>query len=274
MRLSAIAVLLPLVFTACHFHIGGFEPRVWVSAERAFEVDPAALSHVSCLSQNGDVTVLGSEDGNRIVVRVKTRAGGEDDGDAAAALDAIEILHKRADSGLALGWRWRQSYRRTWRASVSFDITMPQSLPSKAETYNGDVRISGLAGSVSASSHNGDLWLHECAGDVRGSTHNGDVDANVTSQDLSLVTHNGRMQVVLDGVGPVRGELRSHNGGIRLGVAEGRTARLVCNTANGRVTCNRTLERMERGRRFLVADFGSGEGRLAVETHNGSIRIE
>lgn len=269
-----LAVLVPLLASGCIINMGWGEPRVWVSGERAFEVDPADLAQVSCSTHNGNVTVAGSEAGGKILVRVKTRAGGDDDQDAAAAHEAIEILHKRVDGGLSLGWRWREPYRRTWRASVSFDITQPQTMPSKIETHNGEVRVSGITAAVAAESHNGDLTLLQCAGDLRGVTHNGDIEAATSGQEVSLVSHNGRLQVQIAGSGPVHGEIRSHNGGIRLGVDGGRSARLVCNTQNGRVSCDRTLERVERGRRFLVADLGSGEGRLAVETYNGSIRIE
>jgi len=270
-RLLAAPVLLA---SGCLIHVGSNEPRVWVSTERTFEVDPDDLAHVSCSTHNGDVAVLGADADSQILIRVAIRAGGEDEADAQAALDAVEILHKRKDGGLALSSGWREPYHRTWQAVVSFDVTQPRSLPSRVETHNGDVRVSGIAAPVTAESHNGDLVLRDCGGDVRGSTHNGDIEANVSSPDLSLSSHNGNLKVLVDGEGPLAGEIRTYNGGIRFTVAPERSARLVCTAENGRVACDRRLKRVERSRHFLVADLGKAEGRLAIETHNGSIRIE
>lgn len=272
MRITLVPLLV--LATGCSIHFGGFEPRAWLVAERAFEVDAVDLAHVSCSTHNGNVTVRGTGTGGPIVVRTRTKAGGADEADAADALAAVEILHKRVDGGLALGWRWCQPYRDTWRASVTFEVAQPTDMPSRIETHNGRVRVEDLAASVTAVTYNGSLSLQRCSGEVRGTTHNGGVDADTAASDLSLVTHNGNMDVEVAGDGPVRGEIRSHNGGIRLRLGEGRSARLVCSTQNGRVTCRRELDRAERGRNFLVADLGSSDGRLAVETHNGSIRID
>src|SRR5262245_37557068 len=128
-------LLLPLL-SSC---IIGMDARVWVTEEEAFEIDRASLTSLSCTTHNGAVAVAGN-DGDKIVVRVKKQGGGVDAEDAEAALRAIEILHKRADGGVALGWRWREPRSSSWHASVSFDIAQPSSLPIKVETHNGGVR--------------------------------------------------------------------------------------------------------------------------------------
>ncbi|MEZ5963854.1 MAG: hypothetical protein R3F56_08425 [Planctomycetota bacterium] len=270
-RLAPFSLLLA---ASCLVHFGWGTPRAWTTGERAFEVDPADLSQVTCATHNGDVHVSGAESADRIRVHVRTRAGGEDAADAAAAHEAIEILHKRVDGGLWLGWRWREPHRRSWQASVSFDVEQPRSMPSRVESHNGDLRVRGIDAAVTAESHNGDLALLECGGELRGTTHNGDIEAATSGPVLQLTTHNGAMRIRIVGVGPTEGEVRSHNGSITLAVDEGRSARLVCTTRNGRLRSQRQIDRQERGRNFLVADLGDGAGRLAVETYNGSIRVE
>lgn len=266
------ALLVPvLVLPSC---IVAFGPRVWVTEDDAFEVDRAELTSVACTTHNGSIAVTGS-DGDKIVVRVTKRAGGSDDADAEAALQAIEVLHKRVDGGLALSWRWREPAASSWHAVVSFDVSQPRALPLVAETHNGAVKVNGLHGSVTARSHNGSLCLEDCLGKVDGFTHNGHVEAALSSAEVELSTHNGGMHVVLGGDGPVKGSIRSHNGDVHLGLAGQRSTRLVCNTHNGRVNCTRPIERAERNRSFLVADLGAAPaGRLEVETYNGSIRVD
>lgn len=143
-----LAVLCPLLASGCLVHFGVGEPRAWVSNQRAFEVDPADLARVGCTTSNGNVSVSGVDDGSRIVVRVQAKAGGDDEADAIAALDAIEILHKRVDGGLWLAWQWRGVRRTTWQARVSFDIAQPRSMPAKIETHNGDVNVRDVAAEV------------------------------------------------------------------------------------------------------------------------------
>ena len=250
-----------------------FSPRAWVTEEEAFEVDRAALTKVACTTHNGAITVAGGES-DKIVVRVTKKAGGHDEADAEDAAQAIEILHKNVEGGLALGWRWREPRSSSWYAVVSFDVMQPRDLPLSVETHNGHVRLTGLLAAVTARSHNGGLTLEDCAGAVDGETHNGHITADVRSAEVGLRTHNGGVDVVLGGDGPVAGAILSHNGNVRLGLPGQRATRLVCTTRNGRVACDRQLERAERGRNFLVADLGAATGRLEVETYNGSIRVE
>jgi hypothetical protein len=269
MRHALLAGLV-LLAPSC---VVSFGPRAWVSDEDTFEADRADLSRVSCATHNGSVTVA-SGAGDKILVRVTKKAGGRDELDAEDALAAIEITHKRVAGGLALGWRWRQERDSSWQAVVSFDVTQPADLPLVVDTHNGRVRLSGLVGAIKASTHNGSLTLVDCSGKVEGETHNGHVEATLASADVHLETHNGGMRVALRGTGPLNGAIKSHNGHVHLDVDGERSARLVCTTRNGRVSYDRALHRVETGRSFLVADLGDASGRLEVETHNGSIRVE
>jgi len=272
MRLLVVAVAA-LVLPACVLSIHGFSASTWVVDEETFAIDPAGLAHVCCTTTNGQVVVQGQE-GGEIVVRVRKRAGGSSDADAEEALRAIEILHKRVDGGVALGWRWRVERESGWRAAVSFEITQPRSLPVRVELHNGSVRVVGIAAPVTVKTHNGRVTLHDCRGKVAGVTHNGSIDAEVASAELDLRTHNGSVRLVLGGAGPVSGTVSTDNGSVHLGIAGTPSVRLVCSTDNGRVSCERPLGEVERGRNFLVADVGEAQGRLRVETDNGSIRIE
>ena len=48
---------------------------------------------------------------------------------------------------------------------------------------------------------------------------------------------------------------------------------IVASTDNGRVSYSGEIDRVEAGRNFLVGEFGGGDGRLRITTHNGGVSI-
>ena len=269
---SLLAVLAVPALAGCSFHFSS-SPSCWVTERDAFEVERGTFTAVSCTTHNGAVTVAAADEGDKVLVRVKKSAGANSEADAREAMDNLEVTHRRVEGKLVLGWRWIRRPDHAWRADVAFDISQPRDLPIEVETHNGEVRTTGFAAAVTARSHNGDLHLLDCAGKLTAETHNGEIQARVAARELNLLSHNGSVEVALRGDGPVRGSVVTHNGPVRLELEGAPTGRLVCRTHNGRVKCERELANVESGRSFLVGDLGVGDGRLEVETHNGSIRV-
>lgn len=266
-----LAVLSSLLLGSCVFHFSS--PACWVNERDAFEVDRGKFTGVRCTTHNGLVSVAASDDRERVLVKVKKSAGAGDESEARVALAAIEVTHRQVDGKLVLGWRWTVPPQRGWHADVAFDVAQPRDLPISVETHNGTVRVVGMTAAVEAETHNGGLDLLDCSGAVMGKTHNGEIEARLSGRDVQLTTHNGSVSVALAGDGPVHGSVCSHNGPVRIDLAPTRTGRLVCRTDNGRVSCGRALSDVERGEDFLVGRLGEGDGRLEVETHNGSIKV-
>lgn len=271
MRMPRLLAVVPLLFGSCVFHFAA--PACWVSERDAFEVEQASFTAVRCITHNGAVSAAASDDGAKVLVKVKKSAGGRTELDAQAALDAIEVTHRRVGGELVLSWRWTVEPARGWHGDVAFDISQPRNLPLTVETHNGVVRVVGLTADVAVETHNGGLHLVDCTGKVTGETHNGEIEARVSGREIGLTTHNGSVRVTLGGDGPVQGSVVSHNGPVRVELEGNRTGRLVCRTNNGDVACRRDLTDVERGRSFLVGNLGSGDGRLEIETHNGSIKV-
>ena len=91
--------------------------------------------------------------------------------------------------------------------------------------------------------------------------------------NVSLTSHNGGIRVHLRGSGPVVGSIETHNGGVFVGFDQDRSARIDANTHNGGLSVDDPVRTIRSRRHHLVAEAGSGEGDLQVETHNGGIRL-
>ncbi|MBK9129725.1 MAG: hypothetical protein IPM13_18365 [Phycisphaerales bacterium] len=266
--------ILSLTTTGCVIHLGDWGAKEWVQEAEAFEVDRAALTSVSCTTHNGDVAIVGSEDAAKIRVYVERRAGGSSVSEAREAMRNIEILHKRVDGGLGLGWRWREKPSRGWRAVVAFRVEQPRDLPAKAVTHNGEITCTDLHAGVTVRSHNGDVAVQGARGALDAVSYNGNVRATAATSRVSVVSHNGSVRVALEGDGPVDGKIESYNGSVVVALPAEPSTALVCSSYNGRVRSTRSLPNAAAGRSSLSAVLGKGEGRLAVLTHNGSVRIE
>lgn len=269
----SLAILL-LTTTGCVIHLGDWGAKEWVQETEAFEVDRAELTSVSCTTHNGDVAMVGTEDAAKIRVHVERRAGGSSVKEAREAMANIEILHKRVDGGLGLAWRWRETPSRSWRAVVGFRVEQPRDLPAKAVTHNGEITCTDLHAGVTARSHNGDVAVQGARGALDAMSYNGSVKATAASAKVSVVSHNGNLRVSLEGDGPVDGKIETHNGSVVVSLPAEPSTALVCSSHNGRVRSVRSLPNAAAGRSSLSAVLGKGEGRLAVLTHNGSVRIE
>lgn len=283
-RAFATVVIL-LLLGGCVFTIGesGFGwnswswgPKTWVKETRTLELDPSGLGTLACKTHNGSVRVTGgpaAEGGVKVTAQIK--AGGSNTEDAERCLEAIELTSVRDGDKHRLGWRFREKKHRHWGAQVAFTITQPGGLRSEVVTHNGRVEISGVGGGISARTHNGRVTLTDCAGDLMAETHNGGIVAKVESNNVSLETHNGGIEVVVDAEGSVAGEIITHNGSVSVTLSEDASTRVNCKTHNGRVrpaSSYKTISESKR-RREYVGERGSGSGRLAVRTHNGSITL-
>ena len=273
---SRLRLLLPLVAVSCILCGGcsfSFGPRVWVEDTTAFKVPSSSVEQVACRTHNGSIRVVGAAT-EVIDVMVSMRARGEDEMDAEACLDAIEVYRERNDGTLTLGWRWRGTRRPTWGARVSFSIAQPVEISSTLRTHNGRVRVDNVRGGASVISHNGRIELESCAGGIAAVTHNGRITATAEAPNVRLKTHNGRIEARLTATGSIDGSIETHNGRVLVSLGPEASVRVTCATHNGSVSATRAFHIQRKSRRVFVGEVGNGSGRLRVRTHNGSITLE
>jgi len=119
-------------------------------------------------------------------------------------------------------------------------------------------------GSVTALNHEGDLSIL---------THNGEIRSESSSSTIKLETHNGAIESRVDCHGTLNGDLITYNGSISITIGKGASAEIVGTTSNGRVSVNREMEITVKKKKVIVGRIGSGEGKVELEIHNGSINL-
>ncbi len=282
-RTSVVRVLLcgilPFCGTGCIIVADGswrWGPTIWTTARTESLALPAdELKALDVRTHNGWVHVAGQAESTEASVTVTKKTGGITFGDAAKAMEALEVFAEPAGEGaVRLGYRWKGVKSPTWRANVSFDIQTPADLGLAVESHNGEIEVNGIRGDVVVETHNGRVKVASSDGKLRAATHNGNVTVNYTGGDITLISHNGRISGNLGECGQIRGNIRTHNGGVEVAVGERTSAELTCETYNGGITFDAPVVTKKVSRRQFVGTLGDGGQPLDVTTHNGSIRFK
>lgn len=278
MRILGLAAILPaLASNGCIIvGISWDGPSLWTETQtQRLDLDTAGLSGIEVKTHNGSIAFGVESASGGAFVDVTKKGGGLTPADAESALDAIDVYVEPAGAGLTrIGWKWNRIKARTWRARVSFDIHGPGDIDLKANTHNGPIKVGGVAGDVNVVTHNGRINVESSAGKLYAQTHNGGISAVYAGDEVTLVTHNGRIVADLTGCGVVNGSMTTHNGSVEVSVGDSTSARLTCRTHNGGFRISVPLNESEISRRRLTGTIGTGEGRLSLTTHNGSVRIK
>lgn len=166
-----------------------------------------------------------------------------------------------------------------------------------ARTYNGDVVVENVGGVVDIAATSGDLRIHSAGGDVRANSATGDIEvrcgkgrAEVSSASGSIVmvgvagdvdASTGSGDVEFTGPMRVGGNyrLKSLSGAVSMTIqsdVKGFTATLT--TYNGEIETAFPLkvESPQQGgpiNRRLIGTYGDGQGKIALDSFNGSVRI-
>ena len=226
-----------------------------VEATEEFSIPAAGLQSLGGRVDNGSLELTGRPDLSEVTVVVRKQALGRSQEEALGNLAKMQVNREVRGDELWLDWEWREPRSGNRSASVTFRIEAPANL------------------AVNFTTHNGHVFVTDWRGDVRAQSHNGEMDIEGEFRDVELITHNGDVRARLEGSGTLNGHIETHNGQVEVEVGEGISAQIVASTVNGGVSSRGQLARVESGRNFLVGDIGTGEGRLRVQTHNGTVTI-
>jgi hypothetical protein len=199
---------------------------------------------------NGGVQVTGWGR-DEVRVRAVVRAWAEDEDDALAVANEVRI--RTADIVRADGPD--NGRRRSW--SVSYEIFAPRTTDLRVETRNGGIAITDVRGNIDFETTNGGIKLDGVAGNVRGHTTNGGVDVALAGD-----TWEGD---ALD--------VSTTNGGVKLRVPEGYSARLEAGTVNGGVSIDFPVTVQGRIGRNVSTTLGNGGPLMRARTTNGGVRV-
>jgi hypothetical protein len=254
---------------------GGW-PTVWTeTVTERMAINTDGLSALTARTHNGSITFHGQDPAEDAYVIVTRKAGAHTSQGAAEAFNALAVFVEPGASGTRnIGYRWTGVKKPSWQAGVTFEIFAPAAVSLDVRTHNGPVKVENSTAEVRVLTHNGGVNVTASGGPVFARTHNGGIVAAFTGTRLTLETHNGTVHADVRGGGPIDGSIETHNGGVELTFRDGSSTRLHARTQNGSIRCNIPITQAEVSRRRLIGIIGTGEGHLAVTTHNGSVQIK
>jgi len=264
---------LPVLFAGCCINLGcvmlgRYERTVELSAPLSPGSTFAAKTH------NGPITVNGADVTEcSVTAKIVTRAATDEEAEELS--DQVDVT--LVPSGDRLTCKIDQPTRLVNKSvSVSLDVILPNQTSLELITHNGTVQITDITGRVNATTHNGKATAENVSGTTVLKTHNGSVHCREISGDADLHTHNGGVDLVYAETAPSVCDVKivTHNGGIGFTSPPDFSARVNASTNNGSVHTDLPITvtgKVSKSR--LAGTIGTGEGKLHLETHNGSIRI-
>lgn len=247
--------------------------RVWVEETEELEIALEGVEAFAAQVHNGSVHAEGQAGITTAKVVVHKKAGGRDEEEAQACMDALRVKSQKEGSTHRVTTECVGPRKSHWSWSTDYELQLPQTLALEAVTHNGEIAVDGLRAGCDLETHNGKVRLKEIAGDVRAVTHNGAIAVQAVCSKIELTTHNGGIEAELRGVKDVQGQITTHNGSVELALGEAASTRLNCRTHNGQISSELALADVVMDRRSLRGKLGEGGGELEVTTHNGSIEL-
>ncbi len=225
-------------------------------------------------THNGSITTNGADVTDCSVVAVITaRATTEEQ--AMELAEEVEISLE--PSGDTLTVKIKKPIRLINKSvGVSLNVTVPNQTSLGLEIHNGSVAVTDITGDVHAITHNGKITTMRVSGSTVLETHNGSISVRSTSGDAKLRTHNGSVKAFYAESASSVSDISivTSNGSIELATPPDLSARVEVSTHNGSINTDLPITIIGKvSKKRLTGTVGSGEGRLHLETHNGSIRI-
>jgi len=264
---------LPMLLAGCCINIGcvmlgRYERTVQLSAPLPPGSTFAAKTH------NGPITIRGADVTEcSLTATIVTRAGTDEEAEELS--DQVKVT--LVPSGNRLTAKIDKPTRLINKSvSVSLDVAVPNRTNLELVTHNGAVQITDITGDSNATTHNGKVTAENVSGTTVLRTHNGSVNCREISGGADLHTHNGGVEVVYSETAPSVCDVsvETHNGGIGFTAPPGFSARVDASTHNGSVHTDLPITVTGKvSKSKLTGTIGTGEGKLHLETHNGSIKI-
>lgn len=270
----SLGCLLGLVSIAgCCINIGcwpqaKYERKVQLSAPLPPDSAFAARTH------NGSIAINGADVADcNLTATIIARAATEE----AARKLAEKIKIKLQASGNRLTAKIEKpAFMTNQSVSVNLDVTVPEHSDAEITTHNGAVRITNITGQVNATTHNGSATAKQVSGTIKLETHNGSVTCKEISGDTNLRTHNGKINAAYSENAPpvFNASMVTHNGSIDFTAPPNLSAAIDVSTHNGSINTDLPITVIGKvSKRKLTGTIGTGQGKLHLETHNGSIEI-
>jgi hypothetical protein len=266
---------IPLLFLCCCPYIGSFANKA--KSERMVELKAplTAGALFEARTHNGSITINGTDVSDCIVTAtIVAYAPTKENAKELAEEVKIELQ----PSGNKLITKIdKPDFMRNRSVSVNLDVTVPNQTDLELSTHNGIISVANIRRNISNKTHNGTVIVSQVTGTIKLQTHNGSITCKEISSNAQIRTHNGRIEVYCsETASPICDiSLISHNGSIYFVSPPNLSAEADISTHNGTIKSSLPiLLKGKIGKDKTKGTIGKGEGKLYVETHNGSIEIK
>jgi hypothetical protein len=200
---------------------------------------------------NGGITVR-AWDQNEILIRAKVQTYADSDGEARDLASSVTV---DAAGSIVRAEGPRTGRHEHW--AVSYRVFVPRRTNLSLETTNGGIDIYEVSGRIEFDATNGGVHLEGLGGDVRGRTTNGGLHIELSGNEW-------------EGEGM---DVRTTNGGVRIVIPEGYSARLETGTTNGGLRIDFPITVQGRIDRRITTDLGEGGKLIRATTTNGGVVV-
>jgi len=267
-------LLCLLIFTgSCCINLGCW-PRVKYERQVQLSAPLQPGSTFAVKTHNGSITIEGADVADcNLTATITARAFTEED----AKKLAEEVKIKLEPLGDKLTTKIEKPSNMINRSvSVSFHVILPNETNLELTTHNGAVKIANITGDINGTTHNGKVSAEKICGTTKLKTHNGSIVCEEITGETQLRTHNGSVKLHYRETAPAACNISAitHNGGIDFTAPLNFSAEVDVSTHNGSIKTDLPITVVGKvSKSKLTGTIGTGEGKLHLETHNGSIKI-
>ena len=201
--------------------------------------------------QNGGISVFGSSRRD-VLIRARIRASARSEERAEEIARAVRI---RTVEGRVFAEGPETGSREWW--SVNFEVEVPSRSDLDLRANNGGIEVVEVRGVLRLETTNGGIHLEGVGGDVVAETTNGGMDVRLVGDRW-------------EGKGL---EAITSNGGVRVRIPDGYSARLETGTVNGGIDIDFPVTVRGRIGRQVTTELGQGGATVRVMTTNGGVVI-
>ncbi|MHC4623735.1 MAG: M56 family metallopeptidase [Planctomycetota bacterium] len=241
---------------------------------------------------NGSINVSAAADPEcRIKATIKVETKNKEE--TRKLRDKVKIDVRQVAENLSVEVQ-QPKLRRKQSVTVDFEITLPPQASLDLHTNNGSIDIADISGDIQSRTNNGSLSAVRTAGNTRLRTNNGRINitkaalapgaisannGSITckeiSGDLQAGLNNGRVKVSYAKTAPsvCSVSVTVNNGDIDFTAPPNFSAVVEAGTRIGSIKTDLPLTVKGWLGKTVSGTLGKGEGKLHLETSNGSIRI-
>ena len=263
-----------LMLSGCDIRIGG-TPRAKYTRTVRLSAPLAPGSAFAAITHNGAIEVAGADVADcNLTATIVARAETKEEARKLAEQTQVELLPSENKLEAKIT---RPQTETDQSIAVNLDATAPTKIDLYLITHNGALATSDITGKIDGSTHNGAVTATGISGETKLTSHNGRVTCSKVSGNAHLRTYNGAVKLSYLKTAPPDCEISivTHNGAIELTTPPNLSARVSASTHNGSIKSDLPITISGQiSKTNLKGTIGSGEGKLQLETYNGSIRIK